>query len=212
MFSLLSHAWNRRCLKDLSWRFLFGPEHPDEVVCFDCETTGLDREKDDIISLAAVRIRGNRILTSRSLELFIRPGRAINRDAIRIHHLRETDVAGGFAPQEAMARFLHFIGTRPLVGYYLEFDIALVNRLLKPWLGIRLPNRRIEVSSLYYDREIARHDPLWRGHVDLRFDTMMQTLDLPRLKAHNALDDAVMTALMYVKLHSKPVRKHGERS
>lgn len=209
MLSMLARAWNKRHLNDPSWRFLFGPEHPDEVVCFDCETTGLDREKDEIISLGAVRIQGNRVLTSRSLELVIRPERAINREAIRIHHLRETDVAKGFAPHEAMARFLHFIGTRPLVGYYLEFDVALVNRLLKPWLGIRLPNRKIEVSALYYDRESARHGPLWGGNIDLRFDTILQTLDLPRLQAHNALDDAVMTALIYVKLRPEAGKKEG---
>jgi DNA polymerase-3 subunit epsilon len=50
-----------------------------------------------------------------------------------------------------MMQLMHFIGSRPLVGYYLEFDVAMVNRVLFPMLGMGLPQPKIEVSGLYYD-------------------------------------------------------------
>lgn len=197
------HRRARARLRDPAYDFLFAAEHPGEVVVFDTETTGLDRRRSDIISLAAIRIRGNRLLLSQRLELVVRPSAEMERAAVAVHGLRPMDVAGGLPAREAMDRFLRFIGARPLVGYYLEFDVAMVNRVIRPWLGVNLPNRAIEVSALYYDRVIrerSTRDALYTGTVDLSFTRILAELDLPELPAHEALNDAVMTGLMYLKL------------
>jgi DNA polymerase-3 subunit epsilon len=199
-------AWARSRLRDPAYAFLFEPEHPEELVVFDTETTGLDRKRSDIVSLAAIRIRGNRLLTSQRLELVVRPSREIEHAAIAVHGLRPMDVADGLPAREAVGRFLRFIGTRPLVGYYLEFDIAMIERVMRPWLGVGLPNRAIEVSALYYDkaiRERSTRDALYTGTVDLSFARIMADLDLPVLPAHDALNDALMTGLIYLKLAAR---------
>ena len=208
MLEFLHRAFDRRAraqarLRDPAYGFLFEQEHPTEVVVFDTETTGLDRKRSDIISLAAIRIRGNRLLLSQRLELVVRPSRAIEHAAVAVHGLRPMDVADGLTAREAVSRFLHFIGARPLVGYYLEFDIAMVNRVIRPWLGVGLPNRAIEVSALYYDRAMrdrSTRDALYTGTVDLSFARILADLDLPVLPAHDALNDALMTGLVYLKL------------
>jgi DNA polymerase-3 subunit epsilon len=198
----LRNTYMRQRLKDPTYAFLFEPEHPDEVVCFDTETSGLDPRKAEILSLAAVRIRGNRVLASQRLELVLKPSAAIDQESIKVHRLRHIDVENGMEIHEGLDRFLRFVGTRPLVGYFLEFDVAMVNRYLRPWLGISLPQRCTEVSALYYDHRVKGRNAVYTGNVDLRFDVMMQDLQLPSLPAHDALNDAVMTALMYVKLQA----------
>jgi DNA polymerase III subunit epsilon len=208
LHEFLDRLFDRRArararLRDPAYGFLFEPEHPTEAVVFDTETTGLDRKRSDIISLAAIRIRGNRLLLSQRLELVVRPSGTIEHAAVAVHGLRPMDVAGGLPVREAVSRFLHFIGARPLVGYYLEFDIAMVNRVIRPWLGVGLPNRAIEVSALYYDRimrDRATRDALYTGSVDLSFTRILAGLDLPALPAHDALNDALMTGLAYLKL------------
>ena len=50
----------RRRLKNPAYAFLFEPRPADEAVSIDCETTGLDRRKAEIVSVAAVPIRGAR--------------------------------------------------------------------------------------------------------------------------------------------------------
>jgi DNA polymerase-3 subunit epsilon len=70
--------------------------------------------------------------------------------------------------------------------------------------GITLPNKKEEVSALYYDKKIAR---IPQGNIDLRFDTILEDLALPNLQAHDALNDAVMTAMMYIKLKNMPKYK-----
>lgn len=198
----LRRARLRRRLRDPAYAFLFDAPPPGEWVALDCETTGLDVRSDEILSIGAVRIVGERILTSERLELLVRPSRSVPADSVRIHRLRERDLARGLSITEALDRLLRFIGSRPLVGYYLEFDVAMVERVLRPLLGTGLPNARIEVSALYYDHRFRQMTP-WQQQapdIDLRFATLMADLGLPQREAHDALNDAVMAALAFIKL------------
>jgi len=195
--------WLLYHLADPDFAFMYDPPPTGEWVTIDCETTGLDTRRDQIVSVAAVRIAGSRLLTSQRLELLVRPERKLNRESVRVHQLREQDVAQGLDPEQAMRRLLAFIGARPLVGYYLEFDVAMLNREIWPLLGVRLPQPMIEVSSMYYDWKNRQLPPHERGGtIDLRFATMMKALDLPVRDAHDALNDAVMAGLAFVKLRA----------
>jgi DNA polymerase-3 subunit epsilon len=194
-------GWLLYHLADPHFAFMYDAPPDGEWVALDCETTGLDVKRDRIISIGAVRIVGTRLLTSQRLELLVRPERALKADSVRVHRLREQDVAQGMDPEQAMRRLLEFIGSRPLVGYYLEFDVAMVNREIWPLLGVGLPQPKIEVSSMYYDFK-NRQRPLHErgGAIDLRFATMMNDLALPLRDAHDALNDAVMAGLAFLKL------------
>ena len=203
----LKRLFHQISLGDQAYRFLFEPGPPDEVVVFDCETTGLSVAKDDIISVAAVIVRGNRILASERFEAFARPDAKMNPDAIKVHRLLESDVKGGGMIMQIIPDFLRFIGGRPLVGYYLEFDVAMIDKYVKPLLGIELPNERIEVSAMYYDRKYGNAPP--GTHVDLSFVHILRDLGIPALDQHDAFNDAIMTAEMYVAL--KDLKARGVR-
>lgn len=197
----LRRSWLLYHLADPRFAFMYDAPPTGEWVALDCETTGLDVRRDQIIAIGAVRIVGNRLLTSERLELLVRPERALNADSVRVHRLREQDVALGMDPAQAMRQLLAFIGSRPLVGYYLEFDVAMLNREIWPLLGVRLPQAKIEVSALYYDfknRQLPAHQR--GGIIDLRLASMMNDLALPMREAHDALNDAVMAGLAFVKL------------
>lgn len=199
----LKREWLIYHLGDPSYRFMFEPPPDNEWVSLDCETTGLNVRSDEIISIGAVRIVGNRVMTSERLELLVRPERGVSPESVRIHRLRERDVAQGLPIEEAMKRLMHFIGSRPLVGYYLEFDVAMLNRAIWPLLGQGLPQPKIEVSGMYYDykfRQLEAHSHQGNVDIDLRFATLMQDLGLPLRDAHDALNDAVMAALAFIKL------------
>ena len=200
-WAALKRQWLLYHLGDPRFRFMWDTPPPGEWVALDCETTGLNVRTDEIIAIGAVRIQGNRIMTSERLELLVRPEKRVSSESVRVHRLREQDVAQGMPPDEALWRLMQFIGSRPLVGYYLEFDVAMLNRVLFPMLGMGLPQPQIEVSALYYDykfRQLPVHQQ--DRTIDLRFATLMQDLDLPQREAHDALNDAVMAALAFTKL------------
>lgn len=197
----LRREWLLYHLGDERFRFMWAPPPQGEWVALDCETTGLNVHRDEIISIGAVPIVGDTIRTSERLELLVRPNRSISAESVRVHGLRERDVAEGLDPDEAMMRLMRFIGSRPLVGYYLEFDVAMINRAVFPLLGVGLPQRKIEVSAMFYDfkrRQLPPYGP--DADIDLRFAVMMRELDLPLREAHIALNDAVMAALAFIKL------------
>jgi DNA polymerase-3 subunit epsilon len=196
----LRQSWAKRRLNNQEFAFLFDDSSEDEVVCFDCETTGLNPKNDKIITLSAIKIRGNELLTSQSLNLTFKQGQLINPESIVIHQLRNMDIEQGLEEREAIARFLHFIGSRPLVGYYLEFDVAMVNQVVKPWLGINLPNRQIEVANLYHKRYYQSLLQNEHEVFDLSFNAILTRLNLPNMAKHDAFNDALMTAMIYTKL------------
>jgi len=176
---------------------LFESYQGNEVVSLDCETTGLDVKTAEILSIGAVKIVGNRVRTSERLDLKLKPPASLDESSIVIHKLRATDLEDGLELDEALDKLLEFVGNRPILGYYVNFDIKMLDKYLRPRFGFGLPGKSIELSHVYHD--IIK----WKsvgGNVDLRFDTISKALDIPMLERHTALGDAITVALMYVRL------------
>lgn len=199
MFEFFKRELDRRRLTDESFEALFEKYDGDEIVSFDCETTGLDRKKDEIITIGAVKIKGNSILNSEKLDIVINPTKEISKESIKIHHIRSCDVALGVTVEEGVRKFIEFAGNRPLLGYFVEFDISMVNRVFKKMSGVSLPNKSIEVSALYYDK---KEKLIPQGNIDLSYDKIIRDLKLPTLGQHSAINDAIMNALIYIKLNN----------
>lgn len=200
MFERFLRARARKQLTDPHYDFLFD-EVPGEWVSFDCETTGLDVKEAEILSIGAVKIRGGKVLASESFYVLVKPENPMKAANISVHGLRPKDLSDGIPVGEAVKQFLEFAGGRGLVGYYLEYDTAMINKFMKPMLGIKLPNRQTDVADLFrrwQNRQNAQED-----YVDLRMDSMFKKLKLPDLPRHNALNDAINTALMYLLLKQR---------
>lgn len=197
MLRALRRVSDRRRQANGEYGWLFNPYTGDEMVAIDCETTGLDTRRAELVSLAAVRLKGDRVLTSQSLDLRLARPASLSGDSIRIHRLRGIDLEGGDSIEAALAKFLDFVGNRPLVGWCLEFDLAILNRYLRAHLGFELPNARVEVSQAYA-RALRRSRP--ELIPNLRFEAVAEALEVPVMGRHTALGDAVTTALMYTRV------------
>ena len=93
-------------------------------------------KQDQILSVGAIKVKGDTILTSQRLDFLVRPeGAGARTRTILIHHIRPVDLEDAVPVDEAMRRVLDFIGPRPLIGYFLEFDIAMLNKYVRPLIG-----------------------------------------------------------------------------
>jgi DNA polymerase-3 subunit epsilon len=191
---------DRRHHKEGPWAELFEPYKGDEVISLDCETTSLDVSKAEILSIGAVRIKGKKVMTSDRLELHLKPPASLSEESIKVHKLRVQDLSNGLELEDAFEQLLQFIGNRPILGYYVNYDIRVIDKFLRPMLGFGLPNKAIELSHVYHSIIKWKHVG---GEVDLRFDTIASRLDIPIIQRHTALGDAITVALMYIRL------KHG---
>ena len=202
MFKDISNYFNKKNLKDKKYSFLFDKNIKNEYVCFDCETTGLDPTIDDIISIGAVIIKDNTIVSSKKFVRYIKPkNSSLDEKSIKIHHIRECDLKNACDIDDVILEFLEFIENRTLVGYFLDFDKNMINKYLKPLLGITLPNRSIEVSEIYHDFKI---ELIPQSFIDLKFKTIVNDLDIPEFGNHDSYNDAIMTAMIFLKLKNHP--------
>ena len=76
MINKIKQYFNKKKLTDPKYQYLFDKYEGDELVCFDCETTGLNPKIDDIISIGAVKIKGNNIDLQNKFERFVKPKNA----------------------------------------------------------------------------------------------------------------------------------------
>jgi DNA polymerase-3 subunit epsilon len=137
MFQKLLKNLNKKKLKDKRFEFLFDEAPKNEYICLDCETSGLNPKKDEILSIGAVHIKDNKILMSKTFNIFLKPSKNIDSESIKIHHIRPVDLENGIEPQNAIFQLLNFIGSRTIVGYYIEFDIAIISKYTQKLIGMK---------------------------------------------------------------------------
>ena len=176
------------------WEPLFMPYHGDEVISLDCETTGLDPNADDLLTVAAVKIRDGKIMTSEKLDLRLPPSPKQAADSIRIHGIRKVDLEDCIPFSEALPKLLNFIGNRPLLGYYIKFDVTLLTRYIREAFGFELPNPTIELADVFSSKTRQPET------ADLRFERILTELSVPTFGRHTAIGDATMVAMAYLKL------------
>ena len=184
--------------KDGEYAYVFEPYEGDEVVALDCEMTDLDPQKAELVSIGAVKIKGTQVLTSQKLDIKLQKPDSLTGDSIKIHRIRGVDLKGGEILADALQQLLEFVGNRPIMGYYISYDLAVLNRFIRPRFGFSLPNKTIELSNCYLDK-VKRANPELQP--DLHFEKIAEKLDIPMVgQRHTALGDAITTALMYVRL------------
>lgn len=175
---------------------------PNEWVSLDLEMTGLNPKHDHILSVGAVVIRqvqaGFVIDTDNALSVVCCPPVMPSHDTIVIHGLRPVDVANGASYEAMLSQLLPIIKNRPLVGFCVDRDVAFLNAIIKPFLGVQLPNKIIDVSVLYQQNQ-HRHDPNQVGQLK-HLNQLLAEYNIPRLPAHDALNDAIMTAMLFTHL------------
>ncbi|MBS4167264.1 Uncharacterized protein NEOC65_002370 [Neochlamydia sp. AcF65] len=100
------------------------PLHTQTFVCLDCETTGLDPQRDRIIEVAAVRFTVEQVLAQ--CESLIDPECEIPETSIAIHHIVPQMVQGKPKIDEYLPEFLRFVSNDILVGHGVKFDMEVI--------------------------------------------------------------------------------------
>ena len=109
--------------------------------------------------------------------------------------------------RDVLPELLRFIGHRPIVGYWIDFDIQMLNKHVLQMLNVRLPHDQIDVCELYHERKYGNAPP--GTQIDLRYAAILEDLGLPPLDSHDPFNDALGAAEMFVILREMKLR--GER-
>ena len=164
------------------------------AVLFDTETTGLEWALGHrVIEVAALELV-NDLPTGQQFYALLDPERDIPDDAIRIHGITPTHVAGKPFFAAVVEELLAFFGDGPLIAHNAPFDFGFLNaelaRLKLPPLA---PSRMVDTLALAKAKFPGVPNSL--DALCRRF-----AIDLSARTTHNALLDCRLLADVYVEL------------
>ena len=218
-----SHALARRFnwkLKQLALSpsdFLLYPEscytaeflrayNEEEIVVFDTETTGLNVFQDDIIEIAAIRIKGGEVV-GEPLDLYIETDKPIlpmlgdkENPMYAIYH--EKMSAGELlSPYDALQSFLAYVGTSPILGHNANYDYNILDNNLQRYCKDTMQAHDIRCfDSLKLIRLLA---PSLHSY---KLESLLETFHLAGVNSHQAIDDVKATVSL-VRLCAEKARE-----
>ena len=167
---------------------------PDHYVAFDCETTGLDPQRDRLLSIGAIKFSTDRIFINQSIELFIKQEN-IDEKSVAIHGILPQDAADAhLSEKQAIIEFLRFIENATLVGHHINFDKAMINQALRRMHLGKLKNKTRDTNHLFKKKY---HYPIEQN---ISLDNLCNTFSVKTSNRHTALGDAYLTAINFQRL------------
>ena len=218
-----SHALARRFnwkLKQLALSpsdFLLYPEscytaeflrayNEEEIVVFDTETTGLNVFQDDIIEIAAIRIKGGEVV-GEPLDLYIETDKPIlpmlgdkENPMYAIYH-EKMSTGELLSPSDALQRFLAYVGTSPILGHNANYDYNILDNNLQRYCNDTMQAHDIRCfDSLKLIRLLA---PSLHSY---KLESLLETFQLAGVNSHQAIDDVKATVSL-VRLCAEKARE-----
>lgn len=174
-------------------------------VAVDTELTGLDRRKDEIISIGAVRITNLQIDLGDSFYQVVRPKALARTGSTVIHRLAPGELSLAPPIENILPDFLHFVGTSLIVGHCLDLDLYFLNRATWTHLGGVLSTPGIDTMRLAQSfNRLRQHDFVQSDTPEsYRLADLSKRLGLPSYGSHNAFEDAVQSACLFLLLIKK---------
>ena len=160
----------------------------EEFVVFDIETTGFNSHFNKIIEIGAVKIKAGRIIDRYSQ--LINPGISIPYHITEITSITNEQVANQPKIDEAIEKFVEFVGDAVLVAHNAPFDMGFIKRDVKKCLNINLENSVIDTLQMARD--------LFPDLKKYGLGDLNKVLGLALENHHRAVDDSQATANMFI--------------
>src|SRR5262245_4245516 len=161
-------------------------------IAIDVETTGLDPERDEVISFAGIAIESGRIVARKAVHGLVRPRTATTGASSMIHGLSDGDLAEAPTAPDALAPLAALMpGCVPVV------HAQWVERTFLRKAGCPLPRRLVDTALLWRVLSIERgkRDP---GTCSL--STIAWALGLPAHRPHTAEGDTLTAAQVFLAI------------
>ena len=168
-----------------------------DIVIFDTETTGLDTFRDDIIQIAAMRIRGEKVLGTFMVHIETEREIPVMLGDIVNPIIEERKTAEILSHEDALTRFSDFAKDAVLLAHNADFDINILHSNIKRYNNSVLESApslrgRAGGEAPYFDslRLIRLLEPDLRVH---KLKHLLETLHLEGQNSHLADDDVYAT-------------------
>ncbi len=177
------------------------PLHQQRWVVLDLETSGLNTNRDLVLSIGAIVIEDGAIDFGQQFECTLQRDAQPANDSVLIHGLGPSAIAAGVAPADGLLACMEFIGACPVLAFHAPFDQRMLSRALNDSLGYKLQHLFIDLADvaplLYPDAGIRKGG----------LDDWVRYCGLHVQERHNASADALVTAELALILFSQARRQ-----
>jgi DNA polymerase-3 subunit epsilon len=174
----------------MRWPWLRTPLAAVRWVSIDCETSGLDAQRDQLLALGAVAVRDGRVEPGESFRTLLRQERPSEPGNILVHGIGAEAQLAGRPAAGALDAFRAFVGDGVPVAFHADFDAELLRRAL----GRAAPRRWLDLAALapalYPERAAACR----------ALDDWLAAFGIAQQARHDALGDAFAAAQLLLVL------------
>ena len=162
-----------------------------DFVIIDIETDGLDKDKDSIIEIGAVKSVGGRISEFQSLISYegTLPKHIVAMTGINTNMLK----TNGRSEEAVLKDFKDFIGDLDIIGYNVSFDIEFIDIALSKFELEKLKNKRYDLMKF------VKNEKLFLANYKLQ--TVIKEYGVGNEVPHRALEDARLIYKLAVKVN-----------
>ncbi|MBR2468201.1 MAG: ribonuclease H-like domain-containing protein [Clostridia bacterium] len=161
----------------------------NDCVVFDVETTGLDANTCEIIEFGAVKVRDGKMIETFSC--LLKPSEPIPDEIIELTGITNEMVANCYGIKDVLQDFYKFTRDSVLVAYNIAFDYKFIY-LAGAAQGYKFDNQQIDAMVLAKNK--------LKGIKNYKLKTVATALNVSLEGAHRAVNDAIATAEVFVKL------------
>ncbi|RUT68763.1 3'-5' exonuclease [Flavobacterium cupreum] len=168
---------------------------PNRFVVLSTETSGLNPNKDVILSLGAFSVVDDSVIIKDSFESVLLQYKFLEDNGLSNEFIIESKMIKMEEPK-AIEAFINFLGNSVLVGHHINFDVEMINSALERLDCGRLKNEALDVDMMY--RKLMDIN-------DKQFslDDLCDIYKIPRSDRNSSSEDAYRISLLFLKLKSR---------
>ena len=165
-----------------------------KYVVISMETSGLDTEKDVIMSIAATSIVENRIILKDSFEIYIKHTTpldiSLDNEFITVSKVEKV------SEEVAIETLIEYLGNSIFIGHRIDFDIEMLNQMLSRLKLGKLKNEAYDIEAMF-NKLSDTNDKKYA------MEEMSKFLNISISERNSVADDAYSIAILFLKLKSK---------
>lgn len=175
------------------------PIYEADFVVIDTELTGLDESRDEIVSIAGVRMKGKKIKLCNVFSRLVKPTCPLKKEGILVHGIVTSELQSSPHIKPVLEEFLEFFRDSIIVGHFIIIDLAFLRREIRRHLKEDFNPIALDTLFIYrwlvktkaFPEECLNYTSLW---------DIAKSMNIEAREMHNAMSDAFITAQVFQKL------------
>jgi len=166
------------------------------ILSVDFETTGLNAINDKLLSVGFVEIVNQQIKLGTSYHQIINTKNQLDADNVIIHQITDEQKSQGQPLKQVVEKLLEALAGKVMLVHFARIEKQFLKQACLELYGVSPPLLIIDTLALAkrkLDQRDVAYDPS-----ELRLSSLRQKQGLPDHFAHNALNDAIATAELFI--------------